>query len=122
MLLPVQSINLAVIHDHMLRFIIILLLNLNSISGNGQEQDLFPNGDFAVKQINENYLINVFLDSSKYCIEDDNSLNVFGKIHIISEFVPFTEKVTNNFIYSHSVIFVQKLLLFHCIDLPPPRS
>lgn len=106
----------------MLRVGIILILSVYSLAGYGQVNTFNPKNTFALKQINENYSQNIFWDSSKYCIEEDNSLNVFGRIHKIFELAPISEKATSNFFCTHSITFVQKLLLLHRIDLPPPRS
>ena len=106
----------------MLQFVIILILNACSFAGNRQTQTIYSTHVVAVEQISADNIQVDLGSESGYYFEDDTILDLLGKIQTNFEFPANFQKAIRYFYYTESESFIRKLLLWHCIDLPPPRS
>jgi hypothetical protein len=73
-------------------------------------------------RMNDTKSLNRFFDLSKFYLDEENYFDVSGSIQSYKE-KPVIFANALKIIYSNwKIIFVHRLPLLHCIDLPPPRS
>ena len=106
----------------MLRFVIILILNVYSLAGNRQIQTIYSKHVVAFEHICADNLQADPGSESEYYFVEDSILDFLGRIQINFEFPVSSQKAIRYFYYTKSELFIRKLLLSHCIDLPPPIS
>ena len=108
----------------MLRFIIILIASICTYRGYERIDTINPNDTFVNRQIIKVNLLNIYWDSTKCIIdnEEDYYIDHIGGIHAFQDLAVISEKLRSNFLNEHKTRFYKQLPLLQYLDLPPPLS